>query len=244
MPHNSSSNNSTATLSDGESLTAQREFTIHRDDFHVTLPVEHARTQDLLWELADVIRSEWMYPTRTRIDQVKPGTGRGTLIIEWEDSGDERVLGGLPAALLKHGWAITGLKTRYTFVSPVHPSVESDVTYRFESDTGDPTYSTKPCEICGEREMVDHAEVYCEPANLEQRIENNEYIPMFWSRYIRICDDCEIPDHLDEYEHTEEPDFNADEYPDYNPWGTDDTNDNTDSESTGDSTAEVTDDSA
>lgn len=188
----------------------------YRDDFTVTLPVQHARTQTLLCELAHVIRSEWNYPARDNINQLKPSSRNSTLIIEWNSKDDAAYLGGFPASLLKHGWAITGMKSHHTFVSPIRESAEADVEYRFEGHTTINIYTPKPCEVCGEREHVTHVEIYQEPSNLDERITNNDYIPGRWSTSMAICADCDLPDDVEPYEWDGEPDFNPDEHPDYN----------------------------
>jgi hypothetical protein len=192
-------------------------------DIHVELPHPHAHTESLLWELSGIIRSEWSYLTRTEIKEIKTSSNRNSsLIIEWNEADKSSVLGGYAASLLKHGWGITGIKTFYTFVAPIKPTLESGVEYRFEGSTGPArklnAYRPKVCEACGENEHAELVKVWKKPEQFEKRLEDDEYIPREWSEYFRLCTECEIPEEHEEYEDNEEGpniDFDPSEYPEY-----------------------------
>ena len=199
-------------------------MSLDRVDASINLDFERAspRQEDLIEELADILREEWNYSARERVDSLSAASGRGSssVIINWRYPQDERVLGGYAAGLLKHGWAITGMKNFMTFVAPIVETAEDDVAYRFEGDSGpvNRTYRPKPCEVCGQTEGVEYVDVELD-IDVQERIEENEYIPRYWYRSIRLCDECDLPEEHTRYENEAgEPDFDPRDYPEYGGW--------------------------
>lgn len=192
-------------------------------DADIKLETEEAthRETELIHRLHDIIQSEWPHHTRAKIESIKPSSGtNSSIIIQWNSSGDERLLGGYTDALLKHAWAITGLKNAMTFVAPVRQSTEEDVEFRFEGKSGEinQTYKPKECEVCGDREYVEHAEIEID-IDVEKRIEEGEWIPRYHYTFLRLCDECEVPDEYTVYEKEDgEPDFDPREHPEYDPF--------------------------
>lgn len=167
-------------------------------------------------ELLDILREEWNYSRRAQIRKLYPSSNADrTVIIQWEEAGQEKLLGGYTDSLLKHGWVITGLKTRMTFVGPITPAEDdADGDYQIEGRDETSTYGVKPCAVCEEREYVEHVNVEVD-VDVEKLLEDGKTVPRIHSRPMRLCNECSLPEEFTEYEFDGEPDFKPQGYPEY-----------------------------
>ena len=151
--------------------TMMHDFELADDGIEIP-DVEDDEMQDRLTSLVSSIRESWSYENRQKIDEIKPGSDGNTVIIQSNDGDDPSLLGPNVQMLFNRGWGIAGVKGGNSPVTTLFFSrIQSDdgSAYLEGAEEDDLIYAPKPCDVCGDREYVEHVEVAEPPEDVEGR---------------------------------------------------------------------------